>query len=411
MTHSPRASPALRALAEADPALAALALWCRHRDVEAGPVAETEGETIRYGPGFASLPLHEQVGLAGHHVLHVALRHGARLAGMVERRGGDFDPLLWSIAADAIVNEVLLAAGHALPRPALTLTGLLADVMGPAAPAGEALAEWDVDRLYLRLRADAGGEGARARAHAARQGFAPDIRPAPGAGTGSPDPAAADWRAHLARALAAGRAAGFGIGTFGHRLADIPEPRTPWEVLLRRLLARAVLPVPAPAPLHPSRGWLAMDDAAARTGRPRPGFLAGMRRGSPVPRIVVALDCSTSIDAPRLAMLVAEVAGIARRARGEIRLLVFDTLVRGEAGLDPASWRATLAAITLPQGGGTDFRPVIARAAALGASVLVVLTDLDGPAGPAPRLPVIWAVPGASTPPVAPFGRSLALGQ
>jgi hypothetical protein len=48
------------------------------------------------------------------------------------------------------------------------------------------------------------------------------------------------------------------------------------------------------------------------------------------------------------------------------------------------SWRVRRA-------GGTSFVDVLARADALDPSAIVLLTDLDGPIGPAPRRPVIWA--------------------
>ena len=66
-------------------------------------------------------------------------------------------------------------------------------------------------------------------------------------------------------------------------------------------------------------------------------------------------------------------------------------------------------ALDLPQGGGTDFRPALAAALRLRPSAIVVLTDLDGPLGPDPRLPVIWAVPDATSAPEAPYGHVLAL--
>lgn len=407
MTHSTRATPALRALIEADPALAALSLWCAHRDHD-GPT-ETRGTEIRYGPGFATQPLHEQIGLAGHHILHVALQHSARMAAMAARFPDGFAADLWQIAADAIVNEALLQAGHALPRPALRLTGLLAASFGTSPPAAEALAEWDVERLYLRLQAGTGGEGGRARSHAQAQGHGADLLPE--AADGATDETEADWRAHLARAMAAGAAAGQGIGRLGHRLADWPRPRVPWELVLRRLLARATLPVPAPSHRRPARSWLAAEAEARRTGGPGPVFQPGLLRHRDGPRIVLALDCSTSIDPPRLSLLMAEVTGIARRMAGELHLLTFDEQVHHRLRLDPHRWPAELAALDLPQGGGTDFGPVIAAARALRPSVLVLLTDLDGPTGPDPRLPVIWAVPDAAAPPSAPFGHVLTLAQ
>jgi predicted metal-dependent peptidase len=432
MTHSARGSAALQALTEADPALAALSLWCRHRDIETG-LAETDGIEIGYGPGFAALPRHEQMGLAGHHILHVALQHPARLADMAARLGATFDAELWQIAADAIVNEAILAAGHALPRPALVLSDLLKAAPGKAAGGVAALAEWDVDALYHHLAADAEGRARQARKAARAKGFAPDLRPG-GAGqkprpsqSGTPGAKAdsqglaegqqreastdpAEWRAHLARAMAAGRAAGFGLGLIGHRLADLPTPSVPWEMILRRLLLAATLPLPRPSPHRPSRSWLARAGQAVAAGAELPPWQARLAPTSPRARIVVGLDCSTSVGPDPLRLMMAEVSGIARRMGGEVILLAFDTDVQIELRLELTGWARQLAGLTLPQGGGTDFAPVIARANALSASALVMLTDLDGPVGPKPRFPVVWAVPGRTLPPAA-FGRVISMAR
>lgn len=408
--HARRASPALRALTEVDPALAALALWCRHRDDDAlsGP-AETEGQDIRYGPAFEALPLHEQIGLAGHHVLHVALGHSARMAEMALRLGDRFDPELWQIATDALVNQAILAAGHALPRPALTLSDLLRG-QGAEVDATAALAEWDCERLYHRL-VQAGGEAARRAAQ--ERALRHDLRPESGtkgaAGADTP-PDRAEWHAHLARAMAAGQAAGFGLGVIGHRLADLPRPRTPWEVVLRRLLAGAMTDQPRPSPARPARGWLAASAHALQTGAPLPPWQPRLQRGTAQPRLVLALDASGSVPDATLALMMAEVLGITRRVQGALHLLVFDQGLRIDRPLDPARAEATLRALDLPRGGGTDFAPVLARATALDASVLVILSDMDGPTGPSPppRFPVIWAAP-QPDPPAPPFGRALSM--
>lgn len=410
--HSRRASPALQALTEADPALAALSLWCRHRDDDTVPgAAETEGQDIRYGPAFDALPLHEQIGLAGHHVLHVALGHSARMAEMALRLGDRFDPELWQIASDALVNQTILAAGHALPRPALTLSDLLRG-QGAEVDANVALAEWDCERLYHRL-AQTGGEAAR---RAAQERALPrDLRPESGTQAGAGEdtpPDRAEWHAHLARAMAAGQVAGFGLGVIGHRLADLPRPRTPWEVVLRRLLARAMTDRPRPSPARPARGWLAASARALSEGAPLPPWQPRLQRGTAQPRLVLALDASGSVADDTLALLMAEVTGVARRVRGALHLLVFDEALRIDCPLDPARAEAALRALDLPRGGGTDFAPVLARAVALDASALVILSDMDGPIGPAPppRFPVIWAAPQVN-PPGPPFGRALSLAR
>ncbi|MFN3644830.1 MAG: DUF2201 family putative metallopeptidase, partial [Gemmobacter sp.] len=324
MTHSARARAALIRLAEADPAIGALALWVDHRDGAGRDLpAWTDGATIWYGPAFAVLAPHEQVGLAAHHVLHAAFRHPARARAMALRFGGDFDAPLFTLACDAILNQTLTLAGHALPRPAV----LLPDLLSAALPEEQALTGWDAEALYLRLRAAPGGRqgdrgrGARAAAdYAAAQGFAPDLDPGAGQGTGGPDEdalAEADWQDRVTRALAAGRMAGRGIGALGPGLIDLPRPSVPWERHLRRLLARALDTWPQPAAARPARRWLAADADAAARGRPAPAFEAGRARHIARARIAACIDTSSSIDDATLALFAAQIAGIGRRTGAE----------------------------------------------------------------------------------------------
>ncbi len=424
--HSDRARPALVWLATEDPALGALALWCVHRDATSGPAARSTGVVIWYGPAFALLPPHEQAGLAAHHVLHVALRHGARMGAMAARLGDGFDEALYGLAADGLVNAALLAAGHALPRPAVTLQDLLSRALGmPAGP--DPLAEWDVDRLYLRLMGQGGGgrdgkgpgdrggastdPAARARAYAAEVGFAPDVaRDAPDAENPEGAEQAALWRQHLTRAMEGGRIAGRGIGVLGHRIADIPQPRTPWEQVLLRALNRALLPGLTQTHRRPARDWIASEALARANAAPTPGFRPGTRRHVEAPRIALAIDASGSVDNGLLTRFLAEICSVARRVAAEITVIAFDDGVRWQVGLDPVRWQSQIAGFDWPRGGGTDFEPPLAAAQRLSASVAVLLTDLDGPCGPAPRgLPVIWAVPDDAAQP--PFGKLLSLAR
>ncbi len=404
--HSSRAATALQSLTEIDPAMAALSLWCAHRDGGQG-IADTTGDTITYGPGFARLPLHEQIGLASHHVLHASLRHSARMSAMRDRLGERFDPTLWTIATDAIVNEALLLADYALPRPALRLTTLLTAAIGQTVPARQALAEWDAERLYLRLQGGTGKDGsaARAKAHAAQQGFVPDLHPAT-TDDGPETIEQADWQNHVTRAMEAGRVAGRGIGMVGRDLADLPSPSIPWEIHLRRHLARALLPHPYPSHRRPARRWIAAEDAARRTQTPAPPFEPGLSRATPAPRIALALDMSGSVDDTRLGLFLAEVQGIARRVMAEVWLIPFDDAADTPIRLYPA--RLTLPP-DLRRGGGTAFGPAITMATRLNPSIAVILTDLDGDPGPAPRFPVLWTVPDDTGLIAPPFGHVLSM--
>lgn len=408
--HSIRAGRALRALAEADPAIAALSLWCAHRD---GAQTETIGETITYGPAFANMPLHEQMGLAAHHVLHVALRHSARAGALQTRLGDGFDADLFNLAADALINEAVLSGDHVLPRPAVLATDLIKHALDIETTAAEALADWDAERLYFALRGQ-GGDGAtregKAQAYAIQQGFQADVQGHTGGAEEERDISdAARWRQHITRAMDAGRAAGRGIGRIGHRLADVAQPRIPWEHVLRRLLSQAVMRAPQTSPQRPARRWIAATAQAQQAGTPLPGFEPGIRPQTDIPRIAIAMDASSSIDEARLTLFWAEVSGIARRLRAELHLMVFDDQIRHVQTLDATANHLLLP--DLPRGGGTAFKPVISAAERIGASALVVFTDLEGDAGPPPRaLRVIWAVPEAGTL-QPPFGRMIDLSR
>ncbi len=408
--HSARATPALRALAEADPAIAALSLWCAHRD---GAQTVTRGDTITYGPGFEALARHEQMGLAAHHILHVALRHSARAAELRVRLGAGFDEALFNLAADALINEAVLAGDHALPRPAVLASGLLKQALGAEATGPQVLAEWDAERLYFALQGQGGdgtGREGAAQAYAKGQGFEADLEEETGGSAeGEEAQDAARWRQHVTRAMDAGRAAGRGIGRIGHRLADVAQPRAPWEQMLRRLLAQAVMQAPQPSPQRPARRWIAATAQARRAGTPQPGFEPGRRAQTDVPRIAIAMDASSSIDDARLGLFWAEVTGIARRMRAQLHLMIFDDGIRHRDTIDPSATHVPLP--PLPRGGGTAFIPVIAEAQAMGAAALVIFTDLEGDPGPAPKgLPVIWVLAQAAAV-EPPFGRLIDLSR
>lgn len=450
--HSPRATRALQWLAETDPAVGLLALWCPHRDAtpqtgpassaapSVAPPAWTDGTTVFYGPGFETLDLPCQAGVAAHQVLHVALRHVQRGRALHLRLGDGFDEPLFQIATDAILNEALIAAGHLLPRPCLTLCELLAAALGRQVPRDQALADWDCESLYRALAApgpdlpptprqtpqqgrrgsDQGsgaGEGsgndpaARARALALRQGHCPDMDLSQADPGGPPAlaQASADWRGHVIRALGTGAAAGRGLGVLGFRLADLPRATIPWERHLRHLLGQALSVAPRPDWARPSRSHAALCDLAQRQNRPEPPFAPGLRRLHLRPRVVLALDASGSVTDQDLALLSGQVAAIARRSGAALHLLVFDTGLHVDRPLPAHEAARALRALVLPRGGGTDFGPMLARAQALAPSALVVLTDLEAPLPPRPgRLPVIWAVPAA--PPLPPaWGRVIVL--
>ncbi|WP_425093664.1 DUF2201 family putative metallopeptidase [Tropicimonas sp. S265A] len=405
--HSRRASPALQKLAEEDPAFAALALWCKHRDADLDTHARSNATTIFYGPAFEHLRLAEQIGLAAHHILHIALRHATRGAGLRTRLGDAFDAALFNLGADALINDTLAETGLIQPRPHVGLSTLelaSTDIVG-----------WDVERLYFALvraeeaRAKMGKSGLSDKA--AGDGFSEDVEIAE---TGSDEdgaqgPSDMEWKQHLDRALEAGRVAGRGLGMLGHRLADIPDTSTPWEVLLRRIAARALRPESHYSFRRPANRWVATEAEARRRGHTVPVFEPSQQRAVHQPRLVIGLDSSGSVSAAQLSLFAAQIGAIARRGGAELHLLVFDEAVRSVTTLSDRNIARAIGQIDFSRDGGTDFRPVLAQAEALVPSLVVMLSDLEGPLPEErPTSELIWAVPHRPAMP-PPFGRVLVL--
>ena len=385
--HSRRARAALAQMTEVDPAIAALALWCGHRDHD--EATTTSGDTIYYGPSFEDHSLPEQIGLVAHHVLHVALRHSARQGDMGVRLGTSFKPKLYNLASDAIVNEVLLEGGHALPRPAVLAKEVIDLLPGFDTVATNVLADWDTERLYHALAKPLEGDPSKTTSsvdeYMLKRRFAPDLTT-----SGNHEAEADMWSNRVDQALDLGRSAGIGIGPKMVRFGDLPASRTPWELRLRRLLAKAVSDVPRLSYKRPSSRWVAREAHAVGAGATAPVFEPGYSRDVRQPRIVVALDTSSSVTDTQLDLFAAEVLGIERRSAAELHVLGFDTEVHSQFRMRDAG---DLKRLDIRRGGGTDFAPVIECAKALDPSLCIILTDLDAPFPPDPKFSVIWCVP------------------
>ena len=87
-------------------ALHAEVLVREHPGVE---IAATDGQRIYLSPtGFSPRPVEEKVFIYAHEVLHCALSH-------VPRRGTR-DPRLWNLAADIVVNGLLIESASTCSR-------------------------------------------------------------------------------------------------------------------------------------------------------------------------------------------------------------------------------------------------------------------------------------------------------
>lgn len=455
-----RGTRAVQRLVEYAPSTGGLALWIHHRDLNPEPatrpedpsqprLAENDGATITYGPGFEGLSLPLQTGLVAHEVLHVALRHAPRFLELREQIG-DVDLELFNICADAIVNSTLSHLSWLeLPSPVL-LEDLLATALQVHQDLERSLLEWDLERLYravddrqpppaglqhqvqrdpqqARDRNDGGDRAGErdgdSRAMPSRQDGprAARVRAlgrhsprdlVPDAAALRPEQAAEEareWRERLIRGHA-----GDGVHSLLRGLlADLPKVRTPWEQVLRTQLNRGLSPRPALSWSRPSRSYLANQGRIGGRDRRRRGegrrmpWEPSRSASQSAPRLALLVDCSGSIDGPLLARFAREIEAITRRLEAKTLLVVGDDRVRRVESLEPG--RSKLREIQFQGGGGTDFSPLLEEAEGWGPDLAVFLTDLDGPADYRPAYPVLWTVPSPCAAMPHPFGRKLVL--
>ncbi len=448
--HEHRGTRAIQRMVEFAPSTGGLALWVRHQDLPPtahAPLVATDGHTLFYGAGFDALPTPEQAGLIAHEVLHIALRHPARMLAL-QAQLGDVDLQLFTICADAIVNSALAHLRWLqLPADSITLDRLLAETLSLHEAVEKSLLEWDVERLYRaiddrRVRAPvpaqagrepkarsgggtsgaspqgAGGsaqrpdsmrgsgreDGARAaRARALGARAAVDLMPDTNASE-APEVAAEqarEWSERLLRAHA-GDGAHSMLRTL---LADLPRTRTPWEQILRTQLARGLARSPDLSWSRPTRSYLANQGRAGP--HQRMPWEPGITPSRSVPRLVVIVDVSGSIEDTLLERFAREIEAITRRLEAGLVLVIGDDAVQRVVHCEPGG--AGLREIEFKGRGGTDFTPLLQEADRHAPDIGVVLTDLQGPAQFRPRWPVLWAVPEAFAQAIQPFGRKLIL--
>jgi predicted metal-dependent peptidase len=437
-----RGTRAIQRMVEFAPATGGLALWVRHVDLAAeepakaaAPVA-TDGYSVYYGREFEALPLREQTAWVAHEVLHIALRHPQRLRDL-QLLLGDVDRRLFTICADAIVNSTLSHLSWlALPSSAVLLDRLVDVVLGEKQGVETLLLEWDVEKLYRAIddrrpggRAGAADASAGATGRTATQAtpgktasamsredgpraarlrmmgadVAPDLLPVPDR-RGAAENEAEEGRTWSERLLRAH--AGDGAHSMLRTLiADVPRTRTPWEQLLRVQLARSLSSKPGISWSRPSRSYIANQGRAGP--QRRLPWTPGFSTLTPAPRLVVIVDVSGSIEDRLLQQFAREIEAISRRQEARLVLIVGDDQVRRVSEFAPG--HSNLRDIRFDGGGGTDFTPLLEEADEHKPDVVVVLTDLDGPARYRPRWPVIWAVPESHASAVQPFGRKLTL--
>lgn len=389
-----RISASLLRIRIRSPFFATLALFARFKPSLELPTAATDGRDVFYNPHFMGALSDEHFdGVMLHEVLHAALSH-------VPRRS-QRDPQGWNIAADIVVNGILIHNGFSVPD------GHIREV---------SLEHYSVEEVYALLPrepqqqpvlvfvdlleeppedVEPGEKGQEGKPPAKRRAQGKRLGQGDSLGQAEKAELERHWKQAVGQAQAVARALGKGNLPAGvERAFGLGgEPQLDWKSVLWRFLVRT-----------PS-DFGGFDRRQIGRGL----YLETLE--SENLRIYVAVDTSGSVDDGQIRLFLSEVQGILwAYPHLEAQLYYADAALYGPYRLDSRG------EFPPPQGGGgTDFRPFFADVSQrlephLG-GVCVYLTDGFGdfPLEP-PELPTLWVVsPGGLDTEQFPFGEVVKL--
>lgn len=354
----------------------------------------TDGKTIYIDEDFlSSLKLENAVFGVCHEVGHAMWEHMQRGKAYEDTGfdGNPFSPMLYNIAADYIINDMLdKSKVGAIKR---------ADHDDPAGRFKKGDPEWLLDPKYTHDKSveevyrDLWKNAKKVKG-----------QPQPGAGKGTGQDvhiydtgkvSSAEMKRAVQTALDTAKACGKLPGALKRYAEEFLEPKVRWQDVLRTTIVTAA------------------DRDTSTWARPHRRRLASQRIYLPRSAsfgchcIVVAVDTSGSIGPKELNAFFSELADILRTCHPEVTwVLGADSAVASTVMLE-GDHDITGSPPEVGGGGGTDFNPVFDWVAQEGLEpdALVYFTDLCGPfPAKAPDYPVIWC---ATTGEEAPFGKTI----
>ena len=371
------------------------------------PTMATDGKSLFYNPAFVEeLPPDQLVGVLAHEVMHPALQHHTRRSNRA--------PGLWNEAADYAINPLVLKAGLALPKDTLD---------------DYRYHNLSAEQIYNRLEEEA-SENSSTSGSSQSSGSASDSDTSSGSQSSLPDPggnqvpqppktpggfgqvldapnpeapgqplsnaqrtaAETEWRTAVHQATAVARMAGKMPAGVDRAFEQAAKATVDWRDRFKRAVS---------ATIPNDYSWMRPNRRFIHAGLYLPGVC---REG--VGELVIAIDCSGSINERQLGQFAGEVNAMIEEHRPEkVHLLYFDTLIHRH---DVYSCGEQVALMPVG-GGGTEFAPVFEHIDQNGLNphALVVLTDLYGPVPDSePPYPVIWVCTSSQ---VAPFGETISV--
>ena len=323
------------------------------------PTMATDGESIKFNPDWtAKLSLPEVTFVLAHEVLHCVFDHMGRR--------GQRGPNRWNQAADYIINELLVKEKiGSMPHGGLLNPSLTAQGGNTAEGVYKLLPEEDEQK-------EPGQEGgAMDQVHDA--GSDQGAQPTDAATMAEKS---AQLKVRVIQAKNAAKMQGKLSAGIERLVDDLVKPVVDWKTVLRRFVSdRAKVDYSF---TRPKRRFLAED------------FYLPSLTGQKIGALVVAVDCSGSVDDDLLAAFSAELNAIREDVSpSQIDVIYFDSKVCHTVTFLPDDDFK----LESRGGGGTAFSPIFKHIESMPdlPVACIVLTDLEcSDYGDAPPYPVLW---------------------
>jgi predicted metal-dependent peptidase len=353
------------------------------------PTAATDGKTIWFYDDFlTSLDVREAVFVICHEIGHMMWQHMPRAKTFMDLgfEGQEFQPMIWNIAGDFVINDMLVKSNIGqMPK-----IGLLAK---------QYTSEMLTDEVYRDLMKNAqpsggggsgkGQQGAGGKQGGGHGGFDTHI-------PGTEQISETELKRAVATASEAAKAVGKMPASLERFVESLLKPKVNWQERLRHHVTRAST--------RESTTWSSPHRRRLVTQKIYLPSYTGKGAGT----IVVVFDTSGSIGEKELQIFLSELADILDTCKPEVVWLM-----SCDAAIDPASIHELYEGHDLVNhppkiigGGGTSFVPPFewCKEQGLEPACLVYLTDLYGGFPEEPDFPVIWC---CTTDKEAPFGETI----
>jgi len=364
------------------PFFAQIVMSTRFKVTDSVKTMATDGKWILVNPEFTTkLTNKEVIGVLVHETMHILGMHHTRIKGREHKK--------WNVATDYAINDLITKEGFELPE------GGLIDAQYASMSAEEVYSklpdddEQEPNAGEVFVAGSFGDKGDNSQQD-------DDSNTVPNL---TPEQVQAEEQRvkELASAAAtAAKMAGKLPGGMERMVDDMLASHTPWQDMLRKYMTR---------PAKHDYSWSKPSRRFIGAGMYMPSSYSDDGMGP----VVIGVDMSGSISQKELTAFVSEVKQIVEDARPtSVDIVYFDSEVSHVDHFDEPS--AMDIKMQMHGGGGTDFRPVFnwVEDNGIEADVVVMLTDLYGPAPENEIYDTVWAcLPNSSD--HTPFGERVEL--